>query len=69
MEKKMPTPETQAAYDAAYEIGLRGDDLPEREYAETKEDAMLHLATVMGYMMGTNEHYKRKGIRTEFFND
>jgi hypothetical protein len=67
--KKMPTPETQAAYDAAYEIGLKGEDLPKREYADTTEDAAIHVATVTGYMMGINEHYKRKGIRTAFFND
>lgn len=69
MNKKMPTPETQAAFDAAYEIGLCGEDLPDREWADTQEDAAAHLATVMGYMMGTNERYKRKGIRISFFND
>lgn len=72
MNNKMPTPETQAAYDAAYEIGLRGEDLPPQNYpdtANTREDAADHLAAVMGYMMGLNEHYKRKGIRTAFFND
>lgn len=69
MNKKMPTPETQAAYDAAYEIGLQGRDLVPRRFADTAEDAAAHLATVMGHLAGTNEHYKRKGIRTAFFND
>jgi hypothetical protein len=69
MNRKMPTPEAQSAYDAAYEIGLRGEDLPEREWANTQEDAAAHLATVMGHLAGLNEHYKRKGIRTSFFND
>lgn len=67
--KKMPTPETQAAYDAAYEIGLKGDDLPHREYANTAEEAAAHLAATMGHAAGLSEHYRHKGIRTAFFSD
>jgi hypothetical protein len=65
----MPTPEAQVAYDAAYQIGLSGEELPTREYANTKEEALAHLAEVMGYAAGIDEHYRRKGIRTAFFSD
>jgi hypothetical protein len=69
--EKMPTPESQAAYDLAYEAGLKCEDQPPliQTDAPTKEDAMVNVATAMGYMMGINEHYKRKGIRTALFND
>lgn len=69
--EKMPTPESQAAYDVAYQAGLQGEDSPPmiRADAETKELAIVNLATVAGYAAGINEHYKRKGIRTEFMND
>lgn len=71
MQDKMPTPESQAAYDLAYAAGLKGEDSPPLIQTDTptKEDAYVNLATVMGYGLGLNEHYKRKGIRTEFCND
>lgn len=71
MNNKMPTPESQAAYEVAYQAGLQGEDSPPLIQTDTptNEVAMVNLASVMGYGAGLNEHYKRKGIRTEFFND
>lgn len=71
MNKKMPTAEAQAVYDSAYEAGLKGEDSPPliQTDAPTEADAMANLASVWGYLKGLDEHYKRKGIRTAFFND
>lgn len=66
-----PTPEMQAAYDAAYEAGLRDDEIPSVVIADGGERglALMRLSAVWGYAAGIDEYYRRKGIRTQFFSD
>lgn len=69
MNKMFATSEAQAAYETAYELGLKNEDLPTRKYENTVEDAAMHLATVIGYAEGVQEHYRRKGVYGAFFPD
>ena len=66
--KRMPTPETQAAYDAAYMLAVQGPPFFDSEVARkenpTKDEVLLMLATTMGRLAGMNDWALKNGVQT-----
>lgn len=66
--KKMPTPETQFAYDAAYMRAVQGPPFfiaePEAKENPTKDDVLILLATTAGRLDGMNDWALKNGVQT-----
>lgn len=72
MYKKMPTSETQEAWDAAYRLAVAGPPFFEEQRelnlksSPSKEEAMILLARQMGRLAGMNDWALKNGIQTSF---
>jgi hypothetical protein len=68
--KKMPTPEMQAAHDAAYMQAVQGPEhwnknVPTAD-PSNKEQVMLLLAWQMGQLAGMDDWALKNGVQTSF---
>jgi hypothetical protein len=65
---KMPTQETQAAFDAAYMQAVQGppffEEETQRKESPTEAEVMVLLATTAGRLAGMNDWALKNGIKT-----